>query len=58
MVSDRIEEERNRIDNTVLILVLVEDGLWQAWDESIVDKIYDVLILVLVEDGLWQQESA
>ena len=39
---------------TVLILVLVEDGLWLTCRKSSVRFVTsEVLILVLVEDGLW-----
>ena len=48
----------------VLILVLMEDGLWLYQTYTIAIRLlYNcytiaiVLILVLVEDGLWQQES-
>ena len=36
----------------VLILVLMEDGLWYQQERVLVQDPY-VLILVLVEDGLW-----
>ena len=42
-----------RVVSSVLILVLVEDGLW--WQRQNRLRSYlRVLILVLVEDGLWQ----
>ena len=37
----------------VLILVLVEDGLWYYGNPLDHADILSVLILVLVEDGLW-----
>ena len=41
--------------NTVLILVLVEDGLGEIIKLTEAKKIAKVLILVLVEDGLGEQ---
>ena len=38
--------------STVLILVLVEDGLGEVPGQDFQNKTYFVLILVLVEDGL------
>ncbi len=40
----------------ILILVLVEDGLWRAYQCS-GRGWFTVLILVLVEDGLWHVET-
>ena len=54
MVSDRVLDDGPAFYNFVLILVLVEDGLWLRRG-SIYLSDYRVLILVLVEDGLWQQ---
>ena len=39
------------VETTVLILVVVEDGLVQAYDTPVVSEVV-VLILVVVEDGL------
>ncbi len=43
----------NTTDLSVLILVLMEDGLWRSEDLGVVIKSLGVLILVLMEDGLW-----
>ena len=39
-------------DVTVLILVLLDDGLVQVHDGKTIDEVHDVLILVLLDDGL------
>ena len=52
MVSDPICTCVTILIVGVLILVLVEDGLWLN-DKDMLDQAVDVLILVLVEDGLW-----
>ena len=54
MVSDLLYIRMHGCDRLVLILVLVEDGLWLDEGENNVVCELDVLILVLVEDGLWQ----
>ena len=51
MVSEINEKWRWREDRSVLILVLVEDGLGE-WLSTRKTTIVYVLILVLVEDGL------
>ena len=40
----------------VLILVVMEDGLWLVCDTEMVAT-DEVLILVVMEDGLWLQKS-
>ena len=56
MVSDwKKLKSKPRVINYVLILVLMEDGLWQAMD-AMVEDIIKVLILVLMEDGLWPHD--
>ena len=53
MVSDKqSDEDRPEIARRVLILVLMEYGLWHDVAEGIV-KSFKVLILVLMEYGLW-----
>ena len=41
-------------DNLVLILVVVEDSLWQLTAMDY-ETLCNVLILVVVEDSLWQR---
>ncbi len=53
MVSDQSKRPKQAWSR-VLILVLVDDGLWHSLIEA-EDKYFEVLILVLVDDGLWQQ---
>ena len=55
MVSDTFKMEYTILRVSVLILVLVDDGLWLLnlyffWQQS-----REVLILVLVDDGLWRK---
>ena len=52
MVSDAIVFFASFIVSLVLILVLMEDGLWRKTTKVDSDK-QIVLILVLMEDGLW-----
>ena len=58
MVSDNIINCVSASDALVLILVLMEDGLWQVFAMTIWNKKRKVLILVLMEDGLWQLKEA
>ncbi len=53
MVSDLVDEFDAGNPNVVLILVLVDDGLWLI-TQSLMPMQSWVLILVLVDDGLWQ----
>ena len=54
MVSDRFRQARQNAHCRVLILVLMEYGLWQVSfkDGESIKK--GVLILVLMEYGLWR----
>ena len=51
MVSEAQGAVSKNLNTSVLILVLVEDGLGDLWQWYNSPKMY-VLILVLVEDGL------
>ena len=51
MVSDTLKQEKDEAQR-VLILVLMEYGLWQEMTEHN-ENIQAVLILVLMEYGLW-----
>ena len=53
MVSDKTFFEAMYKAELVLILVLMEDGLWHSISPNHGIN-SDVLILVLMEDGLWQ----
>ena len=52
MVSDMIDYKSLYIDSQVLILVLMEYGLWLAYKFRAAGS-DTVLILVLMEYGLW-----
>ena len=52
MVSDEKPHSSKALMYVVLILVLMEDGLWQNSSGDYV-RTAAVLILVLMEDGLW-----
>ena len=52
MVSENNEEDISVIEEGVLILVLVEDGLGVCHKSTPGIYVLSVLILVLVEDGL------
>ena len=52
MVSDTDEAYDTTIQ-VVLILVVMEDGLWRLQFECNELHLFRVLILVLMEDGLW-----
>ena len=52
MVSDNLGVVIKHLIATVLILVLMEYGLWQKTCKAY-DKVGKVLILVLMEYGLW-----
>ena len=54
MVSDKILKSLIDGLNYVLILVLMEDGLWLLL-QWMISQMIAVLILVLMEDGLWQR---
>ncbi len=56
MVSDQAKAVTKWFQPAVLILVLMEDGLWPLKAEA-KSLIFSVLILVLMEDGLWQGEG-
>ena len=52
--------EREALKKTmlaVLILVVMEDGLWHMMVAYIYYEFIAVLILVVMEDGLWRQEG-
>ena len=54
MVSDNNQQQQRVLPNKiVLILVLMEDGLWLTLTAAYVLGLVLVLILVLMEDGLW-----
>ncbi len=56
MVSDHGYYQWSNTCGYVLILVLVDDGLWLA-RLFLTDYASYVLILVLVDDGLWQKTA-
>ena len=58
MVSDEPTEHCTQQSlGYVLILVLMEDGLWLMANNSVFYNKRSVLILVLMEDGLWLVEE-
>ena len=57
MVSDHYFGTYQEESQRVLILVLMEYGLWPGEQAGIMD-IYSVLILVLMEYGLWRYSPA
>ncbi len=57
MVSDNKLIGSNHLDKGVLILVLMEDGLWRTTTRTKA-RTEAVLILVLMEDGLWQPKTS
>ena len=57
MVSDASRMVVVDLEAAVLILVLMEYGLWRE-DGRIGRRPFDVLILVLMEYGLWPHPSA
>ena len=52
MVSDDPMLGQPIKDSRVLILVLMDDGLWSTANRYL-DLCQEVLILVLMDDGLW-----
>ena len=56
MVSDNLDFDYLYVFFDVLILVLVEYGLWRP-EAFMVCMVIEVLILVLVEYGLWRKSS-
>ena len=56
MLSERVTLLWIANEMAVLILVIVEDALWEKYDVDYLDIVRCVLILVIVEDALWEQK--